>query len=68
MGILGFAKKEGNERLASACRRALDYGLYNYKTIQQILENNMDQYQDSPFADELPMPSHDNIRGEDYYK
>ena len=68
VGILGFAKKAGNERLASACRRALGYGLYNYKTIQQILENNMDQYEDSPFADELPMPSHDNIRGEDYYK
>lgn len=68
VGILGFAKKAGNERLASACRRALGYGLYNYKTIQQILENNMDQYQDSLFADELPMPSHDNIRGKDYYK
>jgi len=68
VGILSFAKKAGNERLASACRRALGYGLYNYKTIQQILENNMDQYEDSLFADELPMPSHDNIRGEDYYK
>ncbi len=68
VGILSFAKKAGNERLASACRRALGYGVYNYKTIQQILENNMDQYEDSLFADELPMPSHDNIRGEDYYK
>ena len=68
VGILGFAKKAGNERLTSACRRALGYGIYNYKTIQQILENNMDQYEDSLFADELPMPSHDNIRGEDYYK
>jgi transposase len=68
VGILGFAKKAGNERLTSACRRALGYGLYNYKTIQQILENKMDQYEDSLFADELPMPNHDNIRGEDYYK
>jgi transposase len=68
VGILSFAKKAGNERLASACRRALGYDIYNYKTIQQILENNMDQYEDSLFADELPMPNHDNIRGEDYYK
>jgi transposase len=68
IGILGFAKKAGNERLTVACQRALSYGLYNYKTIQQILENKMDQYQDSLFADELPMPNHDNIRGEDYYK
>jgi hypothetical protein len=33
-----------------------------------ILEKNMDQYEDSLFAGELPMPDHDNIRGEDYYK
>ena len=25
-------------------------------------------YEESLFADELPMPNHDNIRGEDYYK
>jgi hypothetical protein len=49
-------------------RRALDYGVYNYKTIQSILENKMDSYQDNLFAEELPMPIHDNIRGEDYYK
>jgi transposase len=68
MGILSFAKKAGHERLASACRRALSYGSYNYKTIQLILENKMDQYEESLFADELPMPKHDNIRGEDYYQ
>ena len=68
MGILGFARKAGNERLTIACRRALGYGIYNYKTIQSILENKMDNYEDSLFADELPMPNHDNIRGEDYYK
>ncbi len=68
IGILSFARKAGNERLASACRRALGYGIYNYKTIQQILENKMDNYEESLFAEELPMPSHDNIRGENYYK
>jgi transposase len=68
VGILGFAKKAGHERLASACKRALGYGIYNYKTIQQILENKMDNYEESLFADELPMPNHDNIRGKNYYK
>lgn len=68
VGILGFAKKAGNERLTNACRRALGFGIYSYKTIQMILEKNMDQYPESLFADELPMPSHDNIRGEDYYQ
>jgi len=65
---LNFSRKVGNERLILACRRGLNYGIYNYKTIQMILEKNMDQYEESLFADELPMPSHDNIRGEDYYQ
>jgi len=68
LGILGFSRKVGNERLIMACRRGLHYGVYNYKTIHMILEKKMDQYEESLFADELPMPSHDNIRGEDYYK
>jgi hypothetical protein len=68
LGVLGFAKKAGNERLTVACQRALSYGVYNYKTIQTILENKMDNYEESLFADELPMPDHGNIRGEDYYK
>ena len=68
LGVLGFAKKAGNERLTVACQRALSYGVYNYKTIQTILENKMDNYEESLFADELPMPNHDNIRGKDYYK
>ena len=29
MGILGFAKKVGNDRLIKACQRALGYGAYN---------------------------------------
>jgi hypothetical protein len=66
--ILSFAKKAVVQRLISACQRALSYGIYNYKTIQTILEKNMNQYEDSLFADELPMPIHDNIRGEDYYQ
>jgi transposase len=68
LGILGFSRKVGNERLILACRRGLQYGVYNYKTIHMILEKKMDQYEESLFADELPMPNHDNIRGEDYYK
>lgn len=68
VGILGFAKKVGNERLIKACQRALGYGAYNYKTIQRILEKELD-LQDSPDeTDQLRMPFHDNIRGEDYYQ
>lgn len=51
-----------------ACRRGLSYGMYSYKTIQMILEKNLDQYEESLFAGELQMPEHDNIRREDYYQ
>lgn len=68
--ILGLEKKFGQERLAGACRRAMDFGVdvKIFKTIQSILENNLDGHRDSVFAQELSMPAHKNIRGEEYYK
>jgi transposase len=68
IGILSFAKKVGKERLVKACRRALGYGIYNYKTIQSILEKGMDIYSGPEEYEQLTMPLHDNIRGEGYYK
>lgn len=69
MGILSLAKKAGNERLIKACRRALDYGIYSYKTIQTILEKGIENCDaEGLLADELRMPTHENIRGQDYYQ
>jgi transposase len=68
MGILGFAKKVGNDRLIKACQRALGYGAYNYKTIQKILERELDLRDAPEETDQLQMPFHDNIRGENYYQ
>ena len=68
VGILSFAKKVGHQRLIRACQRALGYGLYNYKTIQSILEKGLDQYDETTESDQLQMPLHDNIRGENYYQ
>ena len=65
--ILSFEKKVGNDRLIKACQRALDYGIYNYKTIQSILEKGLDKNTDGD-TEQLEMPLHDNIRGEDYYQ
>ena len=65
-GILSFAKRVGNKRLINACRRANLYGLFHYKIIESILQKNLDQYD---MDEEVPpMPAHDNIRGEEYYK
>jgi transposase len=68
VGILSFAKKVGNDRLIKACQRALGYGIYNYKTIQTILEKGMDQYEETEENKQLEMPLHENIRGEEYYQ
>lgn len=67
VGILSFAKKVGNERLIKACQRALGYGMYNYKIIQRILEKGLDKQSDEE-NEQLEMPLHDNIRGEEYYQ
>jgi transposase len=68
VGILSFTNKVGKERLIKACQRALGYGLYNYKTIQNILDKGLDKQDEPTEGDQLQMPFHDNIRGENYYK
>jgi len=46
----------------------LGYGIYNYKTIQSILEKGMEQYDQKEEHEQLPMPLHEYIRGEAYYQ
>jgi hypothetical protein len=67
MGVLSFSKKVGNQRLINACKRALEYQIYNYKIIQKILEKGLDMMPDET-DDSKHLPEHQNIRGEDYYK
>lgn len=67
-GNIGFARKAGEDRLIKACQRALGYGAYNYKTIQRILEKELDKKDAPDETDQLKMPFHDNIRGGDYYQ
>lgn len=65
-GILGFARKVGRDRLASACRLADSIGKYSFREIQDILQNRSEQI-DLP-EDTADMPEHENIRGKEYYK
>lgn len=67
IGILSMGKKVGNQRLIKACQLGLGFGVYNYKSIQSILEKGLDKEQE-PDSEQLTMPLHDNIRGEDYYQ
>lgn len=64
MGILSLARKYDRQRLDKACSRAISFELYSYKGIKNILEKKLEDYQLDSFA---PLPSHPNIRGNDYY-
>jgi len=65
-GVISLAKRFSAERLEAACRRALTIRGVSYRSIKAILENNLDQ---KPLATQpqLPLVSHDNIRGTKYY-
>ncbi|WP_396159422.1 Mu transposase domain-containing protein [Flavobacterium sp.] len=67
LGILNFEKKVGKQRLINACKRALDFRIYSFKAIQNILENNLDNA-DNEQEEEFELPNHNNIRGKNYYK
>ena len=65
-GILSFARRVGPERLANACRWAENLGQYNYPVIEEILRKQLDQL--TPEDEPAAIPSHDNIRGKEYYQ
>jgi transposase len=66
LGIMRLGKGAGEARLEAACRRALHFGACSYRSIQSILDHQLDQ---QPLEQELPFksPAHDNVRGKDYY-
>ena len=67
MGVLSFVKKVGAQRLTNACKRAIEYNMYSYKTVQTILEKGLDQADDGDLFEQA-LPEHGNIRGKEYYK
>lgn len=67
LGILRLSKAYSEERLESACQRALMLGSYRYKSIDSILKHRLDE-RPLETQEELALPDqHDNIRGPAYY-
>ena len=66
VGILSFEKKAGRDRLIAACQRATAFGAFNYKVIEQIINNKLDRLDTK--KENLTLPLHENIRGAEYYK
>lgn len=66
-GILRLAKAYDTHRLEAACRRALEGRTYNYRTLQNILQNNLDTLMDAEQATLFQVPPHGNLRGREAY-
>ena len=70
LGILRLAKQYGNERLESACDRAVLVRARSYRHVQSILKNGLDRVplpKSEPETPSLPL-THENVRGGDYYR
>ena len=65
MGILQCARKYGNERLESACTKAVVMKSCSYSTISTILKNGQDKVCSPPAC--KPTPRHENLRGSEAY-
>jgi transposase len=68
LGLLGLARKYGEQRLETACAIALRVGAYRYKTVNAILVNNRDQLDPQSPSVNWNSPEHENVRGPGYYQ
>jgi transposase len=68
LGIIRLSRSYGAERVEAACRRAEHLGSCRYRTVKNILDTGMDR---QPLEDQQlvtsSVPTHDNIRGAEYY-
>jgi transposase len=68
IGILTLAKKVGKQRLELACQRALYYQSYSYRTVKNILDKGLEEWQQEVLSSLAETPTHSNIRGKAYYQ
>lgn len=65
-GILLLCRSVGPVRLAKACRRAESFQIYGFRVVEDILKRRLDD--DDAQVEDQQMPSHENIRGKQYYQ
>jgi transposase len=68
LGILQLSKRYSAERMENACKRAIAYRNYSFKSIRLILDNGLDKQADGIAESCKPGPMHENVRGSLYYK
>jgi transposase len=69
LGVIRLAGKYSHARVEAAAERALLTGACRYRSIESILKNSLDQQPlPSSSSPPAPPPSHDNIRGAEYFE
>ena len=68
LGIIRLAEQYSSVRMEAAANRAIRTGACRYQSVKSILKNSLDQ-QPLPELPSQPLPpSHDNIRGAEYFE
>lgn len=63
-----LARETGPERLEAACARALSIDSPTYRSVESILDAELDRHDTSLLTGaRAPMPEHENVRGPSYY-
>jgi transposase len=67
LGIIRLSRTYSSPRVEKACKRALDIGAYNYRSVKSILKMGLEEA--GPEGSEIKkiFPLHPNIRGNNYY-
>jgi transposase len=67
LGLQRLARQFGAERLEAACARALAIESPSYRSVASILSSGLDRQIVAAAAAQVALPSHENVRGPDYY-
>jgi transposase len=67
LGLLQLEKHYGSHRLEKACERALYFDLNGRKPVLEILKKKQDMLE-LPVEEDLPLFTHPNIRGPEFYQ
>jgi transposase len=67
LGIMRLGKRYGDGRLEAACQRAIRIGACSYKSIESILKHDLDRQPLPGPPAAVPVITHGNIRGAQYY-
>jgi transposase len=68
LGLMRLGKEYGDERLETACGRALAVAAVGFKSIESMLKRGLDKQPLLKKSAENPPVDHDNIRGPEYYR